>query len=99
MIAVGGLHTTVVDVGGQDGGLDGLQVEALAPSNLTTARCRATTQSAHLAETTHILRVRNRSATCTMESLARFPCELWGQFGSRAARGADPLSHGWSLFP
>ena len=56
---------------------------------------------AHLAETTHVLRVKNRSGN-VHDGKASLPFlrELWTQLtSSRYAGLAAPISHGWGLFP
>ena len=56
---------------------------------------------AHLAETTHVLRVRNRSGNVhDKPRFVAFLRELWTQLGRlRGAEQPDPFSHGWRLFP
>ena len=56
---------------------------------------------AHLAETTHVLRVKNRSGN-VHDGKAGLPFlrDLWTQLGDAAAARRDgPLSHGWRVFP
>jgi hypothetical protein len=55
---------------------------------------------AHLAETTHILRVKNRSGN-VHDGKASLPFlrDLWAQLARTAAGRAAPLSHGWRVFP
>ena len=56
---------------------------------------------AHLAETTHVLRVKNRSGN-VHDGKAGLPFlrDLWTQLGTLLPRGGHgPVSHGWGLFP
>lgn len=76
----------------------GTRVSGLQPASPGGAELRP--DLAHVAETTHILRVKNRTGTCTTaRRVCRFCASCGTRWWRRSGGTRDHVSHGRGLFP